>query len=307
MKQNQWVAVSISFVLTVTLWLLVTLNTQSYSSDFKVPIRLTNFPDNLQLTTDFPKEIQVFATGKGIKLLYQTFDPIVDSVEVDFELFRSLGYFDPSTNLRLINGSLQPGLSSYAVNPDTISLKYAAKASRKVAVVIDVDFNIPSSFRVPAKNLEYPDSVLLIGPEDSISKITHVKTRRIKLPASAEAKTVMIPLDSMGTFQTLPHEIELTYKPLPYTEKILMVPVRTLGAPLGVEFRVDPETLKVKILVPLNAFEAITPKNVFAVVNYSEISPRSEYVIPHIRNLPESGEIVSYSPELLHYLLIVRE
>ena len=307
MKQNQWVAVSISFVLTVTLWLLVTLNTQTYTSNFKVPVKLTKFPNNLQLAQEFPKEIQVFVTGKGIKLLYQSFDPIVDTVLVDFESFRAIGKFIPDRNLRLINASLQPGLNTFAVAPDTISLQYAVKASKKVKVVIDVDYNIPPSYRVPEQNLEFPDSVLLIGPVDSISKITEVKTRAIKLPASAEAQTVMIPLDSMGTLQTLPGEIKLSYKPLPYTEKILMLPVRPIGAPLGVEFRVDPETLKVKVLVPLDDFESISERNVFAVVNYSEIDPRSEFLIPHIRNLPDEGEIVSFYPQTLHYLLIVRE
>ena len=307
MKQNQWVAVSISFVLTVTLWLLVTLNTRTSSANFSVPIKLANFPSNLQLISEFPKELEIQASGIGIKLLYQSFDPIKDTVQIDFDAFRLAGNFIPEKNLRLINASLQAGLSTIAVSPDTISLRYASKASKKVPVVIDVDFNVPPSFRVSAQKMHYIDSLLVIGPEDSIAKIDHVKTKRIKLPASAEARTVTIPMDSMGTLQTLPSEIELSYEPLPYTEKILLLPVKAIGAPLGVQFRVEPETLKVKVLVPLDDFESINPRNVFAIVKYADIDPRSEFLIPEIRNLPASGEVVSFYPQLFRYLLIIRE
>lgn len=307
MKQNQWVAVSISFVLTVTLWLLVTLNTQSYTTNFSVPIKLSNFPNNYQLATEFPKEIQVFTSGIGIKLLYQSFDPIKDTLEVDFEQFGQRGFFIPEKNLRLIDAVLQPGLSSINVEPDTISLRYAVKANKKVAVKLDLEYNIPPSYRVPKELVHYLDSVILIGPEDSIAKFTSIRTKHIKLPPSAEGGTVKIPLDSIGILQTLPSEIELSYTPLPYTEKILNLPIRTVGEPLGLELRIDPETLQVKVLVPLDDFETINTNSVFAVVDYNDIDTRSEYVIPQVRNLPDKGELVAFYPKLCRYLLIIRE
>jgi hypothetical protein len=307
MKRYQWVAVSVSFVLAVTLWLLVTLNKQTYNTSFTVPLKLTNFPENLQLLSEFPTEIEVFTTGPGIKLFYQGLDPLKDTVKIDFEQFRDRGFFTAGKNLKLISDALQPGLSAVSAKPDTISLTFAVKSNKKIPVRLDLEWDLPASYRVLPDDIVYTDSVLVVGPTDSLDRITECKTVHFKLPSNVEPQYLIIPLDSMGPLQLLPNSIKLSYKPLPYTEKLLRVPITVTGLPMDTELHLDPDTVEVKVLLPLDRFEAVTRATIGAEVKFKSLNERSNQVIPSIVNLPKDVELVSFSPNLLQYIIITRQ
>lgn len=307
MKRYQWVAVSVSFVLAVTLWLLVTLNKQSYTTTFSIPVKLTNFPKNLQLLSEFPAEMEVFTTGPGIKLFYQGLDPSKDTVKIDFELFRERGYFTAEKNLRLITAALQPGLAAFAANPDTISLAFAVKSNKTVPVKLDIEWDLPPSYRVHPSSIHYTDSVLVVGPTDSLAKITECKTVHFKLPQSVEPQIVIIPLDSMGPLQMLPNSIKLSYTPFPYTEKTLRLPVTCVGLPLDTQVHLDPDTIELKLLLPLDRYETVNMVTLSAEVRFQDINERSKFVVPRISALPENVELVSFSPKLIRYIVITKE
>lgn len=295
MNRIQWVAVSVCFVLAVTLWFLVTLNKQSYTTSFDIPVKLTNFPNNYQLVSEFPSEMRIFASGPGIKLLYQDFDPVRDTVLIDFETFKDQGFFAAEGNLRLIGKSLKPGLNVVLAEPDTIQLKYVLKSNKKVPVKLDIEFDLPPSYRIPPDGLDYTDTVLVAGPVDSLAYVTECKTIHYKFPPSIEPQVVFVPLDSMGSLQMLPNAIRIRFTPKPYTEKEIHLPVHAIGVPVGVKINFDPDTVILKLLMPLEDFEAVQSGTIGIEVNYAEIDARSPYVVPHIIHKPADVELVSFS------------
>ncbi|MEY3443417.1 MAG: hypothetical protein RLZZ519_1698 [Bacteroidota bacterium] len=307
MKRYQWVAVSVSFVLAVTLWLLVTLNKQSYTTTFTVPLKLTNFPENLQLLSEFPQEMDVFTTGPGIKLFYQGLDPVKDTIKIDFEQFRDRGFFTAGKNLKLISDALQPGLSAVAGDPDTISLSFAVKSNKKIPVRLDLEWDLPPSYRVLPREMRFTDSVLVVGPTDLLAKISECKTVHFKLPNSVAPQFLIIPLDSLSPLQLLPNSIKLSYTPLPYTEKVLRLPIKVVGLPMDTEVHLDPDTLELKLLLPLERFESVTKGSIGAEVNFKTLNERSNMVVPSIVNVPADAELVSFSPNLLRYIMITKQ
>ncbi len=307
MKRYQWVAVSVSFVLAVTLWLLVTLNKQTYTTAFTIPLKLVNFPKNLQLLSEFPDEMEVFTTGPGIKLFYQGLDPIKDTVKIDFDVFRDRGYFTAGKNLKLISDALQPGLTAVAATPDTISLSFAVKSNKKIPVRLDLEWDLPPSYRVNFSDIQYTDSVLVVGPTDSLDKIAECKTVRFKLPSSVEPQFLIIPLDSMSPLQLLPNSIKLSYTPLPYTEKVMRLPIKVVGPPMDTQVHLDPDSVEVKILLPLDRFESVTRGSVGAEVHFRTLNERSNLVVPSIVNLPSDAELVSFAPNLVRYIIVIKQ
>jgi YbbR domain-containing protein len=307
MKKIQWVAVSVSFVLAVTLWLLVTLNKQRYTTAFNIPVKLVNFPENYQLLSEFPREMEVYATGSGIKLFYQSLDPMKDTVEVDFTAFRDKGYFMASKNLRLVSDALQQGLTVLSVYPDTISLAFATKSNKTVPVRLDLEWDLPPSYRVNPEDVKYTDSVLVVGPKDSLVGITEVKTVHYKMPSNIQPQVVIIPLDSLGPMKIFPNSIKLSYTPKPYTEKVVKVAVTTSGIPLETRLTLEPDSVEVKVLLPLEKFEWLSPKLLTAEVNYADLDSRSKFAVPVIANVPHDIEVVSFKPQLLKYRIITQE
>lgn len=307
MKRYQWVAVSVSFVLAVTLWFLVTLNRQTYTTSFTIPVKLTNFPNDLQLLSEFPTELEVLATGAGIKLFYQGLDPIKDTVAIDFEVFRDKGFFSASKNLRLISTTLKQGVEAVSASPDTISLSFAVKSNKKVPVRIDVEWDLPPSYRVPPKSVVYTDSVLVVGPTDSLALVKECKTVHTKLPYSIEPQVLYIPLDSLGAMQMLPNAIKFAYTPIPYTERLLRLPVIANGLPLDTQLHFDPDSIEVKLLVPLDKFETVKASGLSVEVDHASLNARSPYVVPRIMHIPQDAELVSFAPMKIHYMVVTRE
>jgi hypothetical protein len=307
MKRIQWVAVSVCFVLAVTLWFLVTLNKQTYTTSFDVPVKLTNFPNNFQLLHEFPEEMRVFATGPGIKLLYQDFDPMLDTVQIDFDKFKTRGYFAAQENLAIITQTLKDEVKAVRAEPDTIQLLFAVKSNKRVPVRLDVEFDLPAAYRVPPQGIEYTDSVMVVGPVDSLARIKEVKTKRLKLPHSPQPQVVFVPLDSVGTIQMLPSSIRLRYAPQPYTEKTMKLPMRAVGVPVGTVVHFDPDSVVVKLLTPIDQFESTQSGNISAEIQFEHIDHRSPFVVPRILHVPVDMEIVSFAPQRLRYVVITRE
>jgi hypothetical protein len=307
MKNIHWVAVSVSFVLAVTLWLLITLNKQNYTTTVTLPVKLSNFPKNLQLLTEFPHEVDIVTSGPGIKLFNEQLDPVKDTVEINFELFRNKGYFQASTNLRLFSKYLKKGLSAISVIPDTISLAFAEEHQKKVPVRLDLEWDLPPSYRVSTNSMNFTDSVHVIGPLDSLQRVTAVKTVRFKLPYSIEPQTIFIPFDSIGAMQIMPNGVTLSYIPLPYTEKTIRIPVIAKNLPANIQLRFDPDTVEAKLLLPLEHFESVNAHTLSAEVDFPRIHERSKFVIPQIRPLLPDAELLSFSPITIRYVIITRE
>jgi hypothetical protein len=307
MKRIQWVAVSVCFVLAVTLWFLVTLNKQTFTTSFDIPVKLTNFPNNLQLLTDFPKEMHIDASGAGIKLLYQDFDPRKDTFKIDFDSYKSQGFFETDKNLRLISQSLREGLTAIAAKPDTFHLTFAMKSTKRVPVKLDLVYDLPPSYRIPPGGLNYNDTIVVVGPLDSLADVTECKTVQFILPNSIQPQELFVPVDSIGSLQMRPNSIRLRYTPQPYTEKIIRLPVRTKNVPVGTVIHLDPDSVVVKLLLPLGVFAKVGSSNILAEIDYREIDARSPLVVPRILHLIPEVEVVSFAPQLLRYMIITQE
>ncbi|MFM2376119.1 MAG: hypothetical protein RLZZ165_1216, partial [Bacteroidota bacterium] len=253
------------------------------------------------------QEVDIVTSGPGIKLFNEQLDPVKDTVEINFELFRNRGYFQASTNLRLFSKYLKNGLSAIAVNPDTISLAFAEEHQKKVPVRLDLEWDLPPSYRVSPSSMRFMDSVHVIGPLDSLERITDVKTVHFKLPYSIEPQTVFIPFDSVGAMQMMPNGVTLSYTPRPFTEKVIRIPVIAKNLPANIHLRFDPDTVEARLLLPLEHFESVHAHTLSAEVDFPSIRERSKFVIPRIRPLPQDAILLAFSPFTIRYVIITRE
>jgi hypothetical protein len=251
--------------------------------------------------------MHIDASGAGIKLLYQDFDPRRDTFKIDFESYKAQGFFETEKNLRQISQSLREGLTAIAAKPDTFHLAFAMKSTKRVPVRLDLVFDLPLSYRIPPHGLNYNDTVVVVGPLDSLATVTECKTVHFILPHSIQPQEVFVPVDSIGSLQMLPNSIRLRYTPQPYTEKIIRLPVRAVDVPVGTTIHLDPDSVVVKLLLPLQAFAKVESGSIVAEISYREIDARSPFVVPHILHIPNDVEVVSFAPQLLRYMIITQE
>ena len=78
-KNRELLVFFVFFCISSVFWLLQTLN-ESFDTEIAVPMRLTNVPSDVVITTDLPEELKVTVHDKGtvlMRYLYaQKFNPV---------------------------------------------------------------------------------------------------------------------------------------------------------------------------------------------------------------------------------------
>lgn len=301
---RQWVTVSISFVLAVALWFVVTLNTQTYTTDFVVPIRLINFPGGYQLVHDFPQTVQVRVTGQGIKLLYEEFAP-EDTLIIDYNSYQHRTHFVGHDNLTVVKTILTDGLTALRVSPDSIPLLKLRKDHKKVPVVAAVKWNMPPSFRLQGPVRIDPDSVIVAGPTDSLARLTEWRTSAAFIsPFIDQPMTLRIPLDTLHPYMVSVEEVVVEILPEPFTELALPVPVRAVNLPRFTEVYFEPDSVDVRFLIPLSQADSVLPQLFSVDVDFRNLDDRSPYVLPQVSRSPSIAQLGGINPPMVKYMII---
>lgn len=304
-QRNQWVAVSICFVLAVTLWFLVTMNTQTFESTFEVPFKIKNVPTNYQLIGDIPTDVRVEARGRGIDLLSEKWESNDDTITVDFQTYFRQQYFIASNHLEVLASGIKYDLQPLGMIPDSVPLRYVPKDFKLVPLVLDMELDMPLGYRHSGElKADFTDSVMVVGPKKDLEKISSWKTVRYKTPRFKSSSTFRVGLESRPPLKVKPQKVQVTIDPQLYTEISIDVPVRAINVPPNLTPRFDPVSVQVDLLVLLDRYEAIEGAGIQAVVDFNEIDERSNKVIPRIRRVPPFAELQHFEPILVNYIII---
>lgn len=292
-----------SFILAVTLWFIVTINTQSYNTDFEVPVRLVNFPGEYQLVEDFPEKVSVQSNGVGIKLLYEVFDR-PDTLVLDYLDYQNKTHFVAHQNLHLFDQMMEKGVKTFSVKPDSLSFVKLKKASKKVPVVVAAQWNLPLAYRLTGRIRPEPDSVLVTGPLDSLKQIQSWATMGSLTQLLDGPTTIELAMDTHPPFVVVPPTVSVQLNPEPYTELAFELPLRSLNLPRFTEIHYDPDTVSVRLLVPFRIADSIMASDFSVAVDYRSISPRSDYVVPMLTRSARGIELIGLLPNRVKYLVI---
>lgn len=303
-NKGQWVAVSISFVLAVALWFLVTLNTQTYTSTFDIPIKVVNVPEIYQLRDDLPPRVLVTARGKGDQLINEHLEPGQDTIQIDFSVFENKDYFIASSNLDVVDRVFRDGLEALRVEPDSFPLLYARRATKTVPILLDLHLNMPLGYRHYGTLKADQDSVLISGPEGELEQITFWPTDTSLTRRITSYTDLPVNMASRKFFQVTPRTVHVEINPIMYTERRVKVPLRGVNLPGDTRLRLSPDSLTVSVLVPLVNYETVEQSDFHFEVNYRELNPLSPFAVPKAMGIPESVEIQRFSPLLVRYLII---
>lgn len=303
-SKNQWVAIGISFVLAVTLWFLVNLNTQTYTSTYNIPVKVVNIPEIYQIRDELPPTVRVTARGKGDELINEHLETSEDTIRIDFSLFESREYFIGSNNFNIVGRALRQGLEPIKMVPDSLPLVYARRATKKVPILLDLNLNLPLGYRHYGELTANQDSVLISGPEGELDKITYWRTDTSLTRRVSSLSTIKVNLESRKFFRVTPRRVDVEINPIMYTERTMKVPVRGVNLPGDTRLRLSPDSVTVSFLVPLVNYEVAETQDFHFEVDYKTLNPLSSFTIPQAKGIPESVEIQKYLPIRVKYLII---
>jgi YbbR domain-containing protein len=298
--------------LAIFLWLIINLSKEEgYVQTLQFPVEYKNLPENKELIGELPEDIEVRFKAAGFDLLkYQlnSFDPL--EVDVTSMLLSKDGlkaYWVTNDQLSLIQDQLDPDVEVFSISPDTITISYQKLASKKVPIVLNLKQNFDQFTTLyEAPKLE-PDSLLITGDEETLSKVDSIITKELKLSGEEGVfdgfVDLVLPKMEKTTFSNEKVKVHLRLAKL--TENTLDQQVELRFLPDSVEVVVFPKQVHVKVQLALSDFDKLKAYEVRAYVDVSKAlnENQPDFLSVQLDPLPDYVRNYSVEPKRVEYII----
>ncbi|WP_455672174.1 CdaR family protein [Phocaeicola sp.] len=288
-------------------WLLQVLN-DDYETEFSIPLRLKNVPNNVVLTSEPPGELRIGVKDRGTVLvnymLGQTFYPVT----IDFKEYADKG---TSSQIRVpmsvltkkIAGQLSQSTKLLTIKPDTVEFIYTTGQAKKVPVKLQGKVGLDRQYYI-SDIIYAPDSVMVYAPKEILDTITAAYTEPVNFENISDTTHRRISLANVKGARFTPSFNDVTLMVDVYSEKTVEVPVRGVNFPPDKVLRTFPSKVQVTFQVGLSHFKSITADDFFISVTYEELLHNKGEKCPvNLKSVPRYVNHVRLNPKEVDYLI----
>jgi len=299
-------ALVLCLLLSVFLWLLNDLNTLQ-TSNVQIPVKFTGLPYDMVTTNTLPSHMEATVEATGFNLLWRHLVKEHKVVEIPLRLESGMVsanktyLFNINYYLDDITDALGSHLKIKRIFPDTFSIQFDKKFSKKVPVELLSDFNFEKEFNISGKVLLNPDSVLVYGTQNNVASINKITTEKVSLNQLKSTYTGIAKLNYInGITYNIP-EVKVKVPVEQFTEKEMSLPIVSSNVPPHYELNTIPNIATIKVLVPISDYGKISAAdfklNAAFPVNISTVGK----IILTVTTKPEFVQVVSIEPESVEY------
>ncbi|MBQ8361266.1 MAG: YbbR-like domain-containing protein [Bacteroidaceae bacterium] len=255
-----------------TFWILQTLN-DSYETEVTIPLRLKNLPDNVVLTEDFPKQIELTVKDKGTVLVNYMFGQGFVPVSIDFNDYSKRG-----DHVRILSDELQKQVAGQLavsttlldIAPDTLELIYTQGEGKKLPVKLAGVVTTGRQYYLAGRQLE-PDSVMLYAPKAILDTLNAAYTLPLHLTGVSDTVHRKLGIQPVKGARFIPDMVEVSLYADILTEKTVSVPVTGIGFPADKQLKTFPSKVNVTFQVGGHLFKDITADDFRIELSYDEL------------------------------------
>ncbi len=293
------------FFIAAGFWLLQTLN-NDYETEFSIPVRLRNVPENVVITSEPVSEVRVRVRDKGTVLLNYMLGKNFYPVILDFKNYINMGnhvQVQTSQVQKWITGQLNASTALLSMKPDTLEYYYSTGVSKMIPVKLCGNVSAGEQYYLP-DTLFTPDSVRVYAPSDALDTMKVAYTLPLNLDNITDTLEREVTLSAPKGAKYIPASVKLTLPVDMYTEKTVEVPLRGVNFPADKVLRAFPSKIKISFQVGMGRFRQITADDFHLVVSYEElVRLGSEKYTVKLRTLPEGVSHVRFNPEQVDFLI----
>lgn len=293
------------FFIAAGFWLLQTLN-NDYETEFSIPVRLRNVPENVVITSEPMSEVRVRVRDKGTVLLNYMLGKNFYPVILDFKNYTNMGnhvQVQTSQVQKWITGQLNASTALLSMKPDTLEYYYSTGVSKMIPVKLCGNVSAGEQYYLP-DTLFTPDSVRVYAPSDALDTMKVAYTLPLNLDNITDTLEREVTLSTPKGAKYIPASVKLTLPVDMYTEKTVEVPLRGVNFPADKVLRAFPSKIKISFQVGMGRFRQITADDFHLVVSYEElVRLGSEKYTVKLRTLPEGVSHVRFNPEQVDFLI----
>lgn len=293
------------FFIAAGFWLLQTLN-NDYETEFSIPVRLRNVPENVVITSEPVSEVRVRVRDKGTVLLNYMLGKNFYPVILDFKNYINMGnhvQVQTSQVQKWITGQLNASTALLSMKPDTLEYYYSTGVSKMIPVKLCGNVSAGEQYYLP-DTLFTPDSVRVYAPSDALDTMKVAYTLPLNLDNITDTLEREVTLSAPKGAKYIPASVKLTLPVDMYTEKTVEIPLRGVNFPADKVLRAFPSKIKISFQVGMGRFRQITADDFHLVVSYEElVRLGSEKYTVKLRTLPEGVSHVRFNPEQVDFLI----
>ncbi len=289
-------------------WLLQTLN-ETFEAEIEMPLRLTDIPDDVVITTDSLPPLVVTVRDRGSALVKFYRNRKADSIDVDFGKYDdgSLGgrvMLRAADVQKMAQAYLDGGTAHIvSVKPDT--LEYFFNRSEPVRLPVRCYGAILTSPQNYLQGVKFtPDSVTVYAPMPMLDTMTCVYTKTVNISQLARDTSYLLPVRQARGMMCVPKEVDMKVLVGYYAEKTLEVPIRGLNFPGDKRLRTFPAKAKVTFRIESSRYQSVTSDNFVFAATYEELrdNPYPKYRL-RLKSLPDGISNVRITPAEVDYLI----
>lgn len=296
-------------LLSSLLWVLTTMN-QLHTDVIRFPVKYTGIPAHMTPINKLPEFIQIKIQASGYRLimnrLQKTWTGKSVVIHLEHELNKknkSLLEISLQNKRNEISNQLGKQITILSVEPDSLHIQFALKASRKVPVVVKSELQFQPGYGLYAPVIVSPDSIEITGSNADIQKTDTIFTFTIQESQINKSINRIIGLDFPVGVQSLQNEVSVIFPVEQLSEKNLICHVEVISEYSSNKIELLQTQVSVKILVPNSLYHHISAANVTLGVYAREASATRPKLIVRVLNKPSYVQVLQVNPPTVDYLI----
>ena len=293
-------------VLSAVFWLITTLN-QTYEQEILVPIKVSDIPRNIMLTSAESDTVHITVRDKGWQLLGYLYGKRLKTVLMPFKNYENEngnGHIPAADIKKAVEQMLESSSKITAVKPERLEFFFNSGERKRVPVrwrgrvVPEQPYFIAGA--------EYSqDSVDVYAPKEKLDSINVVYTEQLRYADFRDTLFVSCLLAHGRDVKVVPERITIRFQTDVLTEEVIEgVPIKTVNMPDGQMLRTFPARVNVNIVAGASQVRNMRPEDFEVVADYNDIAnSHAEKCDIRLRQYPHGVSRAALSVSQVDYLI----
>ena len=277
----------------------------NYQTEFSIPLRLKNVPQDVIITSELPNEVKVRVEDRGTVLMNYMLGRSFFPISIDFEEYKSFGsnVIIPQAEInKKISAQLNTSTKLLAIIPDSIGFIYSEGIMKKVPVVPAGKVSAAMQYYISDIKVS-PDSVMVYAPQYILNNIQTAYTSSLNIENLTEGSNKKIFIQKIKGAKFKPDICDISISVDMYSEKKLNIPIEGTGFPKGKTLRTFPSKVQITFQVGLKDYQSISASDFCVNIDYNDINTSKEKVKLKVKSYTDKVSHIRIIPAEVDYLI----
>jgi hypothetical protein len=300
----------IFFVLAVVYWVFLSLS-EVHKSHIKAKVQFVPRSQIFHLQEAWEAIGQIKVETTGFRILAHNIKPIKLEISEQWivNTKNGEGYFLPNDYLKQWERSHQE-FKFLQFEKDTLWLPLEQNYTKKIPVEIPLSVQFEPGYDWLSPPTISPDSIEVVASKIMLEKLDKIFTDTLVIVSQHNEFNAEIPLKEPYPNMFIKQKsVRLSGKIVPYTEKVIELPIKTVNLPELYDINLFPNTVQVTFQVPLELYKMIKVSD-FEVQCDLENKDRvagNGLLTPVLVSEPKEVQYARIQPEQVQYFLSSKE